>query len=168
MDDLVEVLDGLRAERSSPAAADDTEPPVERFEVLGSEASQLGVAEIGEEVVLDGGDVAGVGGRRDRCFLGGEPLADQVLAQRDRRPGAVVPFTSLSERSGELLGIGAVLAAMPPPPLPTRHRVHSLVDDRVEHATLLHFIRHFALHLFAGIGSGLGSRRPLAQTNWVL
>jgi hypothetical protein len=56
VEDLVEVLDGLRAERSATSAADNEESPVGRFEVVGSEPLQGRVAEVGQQVVLDRGD----------------------------------------------------------------------------------------------------------------
>ncbi len=58
----MKVLHGFRAERSAASAAHDEELSVEPFELLGSKASKLGVAEVREEVVLDGRHVAGMSG----------------------------------------------------------------------------------------------------------
>ena len=93
-DDLVEVLDRLRRERSAAPAAGEEQSPVERLEVLGLEPPQRGVAEVGEQVVLDAGDVAGVRRRCEGRLLGGKPLPEEVLAEGQRRAGAALAGTA--------------------------------------------------------------------------
>jgi len=68
--DLVKVEDGLGRQRPAVVSTAGGESSVEGGELVGSELAELDATEVGDQVVVDRGDVAGEGRRGQRSLAG--------------------------------------------------------------------------------------------------
>lgn len=88
------------------------------------------------------GPVAGLVAGERPDSLAGSHTPSMSSPQDQCRPAALQPVALSAEAAGQLFGGRAGGAAVPAPPLPTRHRVLPRVDDGVEHAVPLgHHVR---------------------------
>ncbi len=142
-DDEMNLVDGLRRERRSTVGWIE-EPVVERFEVVGSEASQSDPADGGHDVVLDLAPVPVVGGGREHEPLGRQPPAGEV-GPKAQRPDLVVDALELAGQPGcEPLGVGPLgSGGVPAASFLARHGVDALVDHGVPAVALS---GHVSLH----------------------
>lgn len=144
---LMKVDDRLRGQRAAALGAVNGEVAVQGGELICVQMSELHVSEMGEQVVLDGREVAGVGGRGERGLPRRQPLAQEIVGECHGRSQATTTGALVAELARKRRGFGAGCPAMPAPPLLAGDGVHSFVDHGVVGAGLLDDVGHLLVLL---------------------